>query len=77
MDLGTDLRDKHGNLFFWDFELFLPSVKVGQIKVENMHFCQLSWNWNFIVDLDTHLRTKHGHTIFMRFGSILVHVHGW
>ena len=58
MDLGTHLRDKNGKLFLWDLELFWPSFKVGQTKVENMHFCRLSRNWNFKVHLDTHLRDK-------------------
>ena len=61
LDLGTHLRDKHGNLFLWDLELFWPSFKVGQNKVENMYFYWLSRNWNFKEDLDTHLRDKHGH----------------
>ena len=55
------LRDNHGNLFLWDLELFLPSFKVGQTKVQNMRFCRLSRNWNFKVDLDMHMRDKHGH----------------
>ena len=38
---------------FW--AIFSP-VKVGQTKVENMHFCRLSWNWVFKVDLGTHFR---------------------
>ena len=37
-ELGTHLRDNHGHLCLWDFELFWPSFKVGQTNVENMHF---------------------------------------
>ena len=70
------MRDKHGHLFLWDLELFWPSFKVGQTKVENMHFCQLSQNWNLKVDLDTHLRDACTPT-FMRFGAILALVQGW
>ena len=59
--LDTQLRDKHGHLFLWDLKLLCPSFKVGQIKVEKMHFCRLSRNWVFRVDLCTHLRDKHWH----------------
>ena len=38
VDLDTHLRDKHGHLFLWDFELFWPTFKVGQTNVENIHF---------------------------------------
>jgi len=61
VDLGTHLRDRHGHLFIWYLELFWPSFKVGQSKVENMHFCRLFRNWVLKVDLGTHLRDKHGH----------------
>ena len=61
VDLVTHLRDKHGDLFLWDLELFWPSFKVGQTKDANMHFCKLSHNWVLKVDLNTHLRDKHGH----------------
>ena len=50
VDLGTHLRDKHGHLFLWDLELFWPSFKVGQTRVEKIHFSRLSWNWVLIVD---------------------------
>ena len=60
VDLGTHLGDKHGHLFLWDLELFWESFKVGQTKVENMHFFQSSQNLNFKIYLDTHLRDKHG-----------------
>ena len=60
-DLGTHFRDKHGHLFLWDMELFLPLFKVGQAKVENMRFCRLSHNLVLKVDLGTHLRDNHGH----------------
>ena len=43
------------------FGAILALVHFGQTKVENMHFCRISQNWNFKVDLDTHLRDKHGH----------------
>ena len=42
-------------------ELFWPSFKVGQTKVENMRFFLLSQNWNFKLDLGTHFRDKHGY----------------
>ena len=42
VDLDTQLRDKHGQLFLLDLEIFWTSFKVGQTKVENMHFCRLS-----------------------------------
>ena len=61
VDLDIHLRDKHGHLFLWDLELFWPTFKVGQTKVENMHFCWLFEDWNFKVYLVTHLRDKHGH----------------
>ena len=76
VDLGSYLRDKHGHLFVRDLELFWPSFKVDQTKVENMHFGQLSHNWVLKVDLGTHLRDKHGN-LFMRFGTILNLVQGW
>ena len=66
VDLGTDLRDKHGNLFVWYLELFWPSFKVGQTNVEKMHFCPLSQNWVLKVDLGTHLRDKH-RNLFLRY----------
>ena len=71
MYLGTHLRDKHGHLYLCDLELLWPSFKVGQTYVENMHFCRLSQNLNFKVDIDTRLRDKHGPAIFMIFGAIL------
>ena len=40
-------------------EQFRPSFKVGQTKVENMHFCWLCQNCVLKVDLVTHLRDKH------------------
>ena len=43
------------------FGAILALVQGWWAKVENMHFCQLSWNWVFKVDLDTHLTDKHGH----------------
>ena len=61
VDLSTHLRHNNGHLFLWYLELFRPSFKVGQTKVENMHFCRLSRNWNFKVNLDTRLRDKHKH----------------
>ena len=64
VDLGTHLKDKRGNLFLWDLDLFCLSFKVGQTKVENMHFCQLSWNSVLKVDLGTHFKDKHG-TLFL------------
>ena len=48
---------------FMSFGDIFPSFKVGQTKVENMHFSRLSWRWNFKVGLDTHLKVKHGHLI--------------
>ena len=42
-----------------------------------MHFCPLSRNSIFKVDLDRHLRNKHGNLFFMRFGVILALVQGW
>ena len=59
VDLDTHFRDKHGQLFLWYLELVWPSFKVGQTKVENMHFCGLSQNWNFTVYLDTQLGDNH------------------
>ena len=38
-----------------------PSSKVGQTRIEHMHFYRLSRNWHFKIDLHTHLRDKHGH----------------
>ena len=61
MDLGTHLRDKHWNLFLWDLELFRFSFKHAHTKLENMHFCWLSWNFVLKVDLGTHLRDKIWH----------------
>ena len=61
VDLGTHLRHKHGHLYLWDLQLFWPSFKLGETKVENIYFCQLSQNWVLKVDLGTHLRDKHGH----------------
>ena len=52
-------------------ELFWLSFKVGQTKVENMHFCWLSQNWVLKVDLGTHLRDNHGkpfYEIWSNFG---------
>ena len=60
MDLGTHLRDKHGHLFLLDLDLFWPSFKVRQMKVENMHFCPLSCNRNLKVGLGTPWRDNHG-----------------
>ena len=61
VDFCTHFRDKNGHLFLWVLELFWPSLKVGQTKVENMHICQLFQNWVLKVDLGTHLRDNHGH----------------
>ena len=38
------LRDKHGNQILWYLDLFYPSFKVGQTKVENVHFFRVSRN---------------------------------
>ena len=59
MDLGTHLRDKRGHLFLWDLELFLPSFKVGETKVEKRHIFRLSRNWVLEADLGTHLIDEH------------------
>ena len=59
--LSTHLREKHGHLFLWYLELFFPSFKGGQTKVENMRFCRHFHNWVLKVDLATLLRDKHGH----------------
>ena len=48
---------------FMRLELFWPLFNVGQTKVENMHFCQLSQNWVLKLDLGTHLRDNHGHLV--------------
>ena len=61
VDLDTHLRHKHGHLCLWDWELFLPSFKVGQTNVENMDFCRRSRNWVLKVDLGPNLRDKYGH----------------
>ena len=58
VDLGTQFRDKHGHLFLWDLELFWPSFKDDQTKVENMHFCLHFQKWNLKVDLDTHFNKQ-------------------
>ena len=74
MNLGTNLRDKHGHLFLCDLELFSRSSMVCQTKDENMHFCQLSQNLKFKVDLDTHLRDKNEnlyYEIWSYFGPCL------
>ena len=42
VDLGTQLRDKHGDLFLWDLEIFYPTFNVGQPNIEKMHFSQVS-----------------------------------
>ena len=43
------MRDKHGNLVLLDLELFCPLFKVGQMKVEKMHFFNYLeiefWKW--------------------------------
>ena len=62
-DTGTHFRDKHGHLFLLDLELFWPSFKVGQTKVEKMHFFLLSRNWVLKGDLGTHARDKDGDLI--------------
>ena len=46
--------------FYEIWSYFGPLVKVGQTKVERMHFCWLSNNWVLKVDLGMHLRHKHG-----------------
>ena len=73
VDLGTHLADKEGNLFLWDLELFLPLFKVGQTKVENIHFFQLSQNWNFKVDLNTHLWDKYQHLFLWDWSYFFPH----
>ena len=45
-------------------------------KVENMHFCLLSRNWNFKLDLDYQFETSALTPIFMIFGAILALVQG-
>ena len=58
VDLDTHFKYRHWHLFLWDLELFLPLIKGGQTKVENMHFCQLFQNWNLKVDLGTHFKKQ-------------------
>ena len=41
-NLDTHLKYWHGHLYLWVLELFRPSLKDGQTKVEKMHFCWLS-----------------------------------
>ena len=38
-----------------------PSFKIGQTNVQKMHFCWLSQNWVWKVDLVNDLRDNHGH----------------
>ena len=49
VDLGTHLRDKNWSLFLLDLELFWPSFRIGQTKVENMEFFNFLriefWKW--------------------------------
>ena len=77
VDLGTNLRDKHGHLFFGYLELFCPSFNIGQIKVENMHFCRLSWNWNFETWFRYPFERYAWTLICMIFGFISDLVQGW
>ena len=65
VDLVTHLGDNHVHLFLWYLMLFWSLFKVGETKVQNMHFCQLSLNFLLKVDFDIHLRDKHWHVFLL------------
>ena len=53
-----------GHLYLWYLELFWPSFKVGQTKVEKIDFYRLSWDWDLKLDLCIHLRDHNGHLFY-------------
>ena len=70
VDLDTHLKYWHGHLFLWDLELFWPSFKDGQTKVEKMHFCRLFHNWNLKVNFGTHFNKQTRTPTFVVFWAI-------
>ena len=72
VDLDTHFKDRHGHLCLWDLELFWPSLKDCQTKVEKMHFFFLFQKWNLKVDLGTHFNKQAYKLTFVTFRSISV-----